>query len=209
MKKLFFLLFFVTIFSGAFAQKIDIYGKLGVNVTSLAIDGGSANTLKSQSPIGSFNAQLYADLNYGWFSIQPGFLLTGKGGEYANSGAARSIRIYYIEIPVNFVFNLPLGKNSIFIGGGPYAAAGAGGVLRKKVQPKTLKSNLNLFKSTSDYRIGDVGAGGIIGFKSKTGYIFSANYEAGVANILADRANASGDQSMKNRAFSFSVGHVF
>jgi hypothetical protein len=210
MKKLVFLLFFALISSHCFSQQTDMYIKTGANISSLDVSPGSSALVSKNAQI-LFNLAFYSDINYGKFSLQPGIQFSGKGGEYYDNSAStlKKLRLYYIEVPLNIVLNVKAGKNSMFFGGGPYLSGGMGGTLTTVEPTKSAKSNLKLFKKTASFRLGDAGAGAIAGIRFESGWMVSANYELGFANILTDRANTTGDISMKTRTLGLSFGHVF
>lgn len=210
MKRLLFLLFFFILSRGAFAQEYDLYGRFGFNLSSLNISSGSSS-ITQKKPILSISGELYTDIPYGPFSLQPGFEFTGKGGQYLdNTGVLKTLRIYYFEFPVNIVYNLHIKKDKLFFGVGPYASAGFGGTVRTSEEgKKSVKSELKLFKYSSLYRIGDIGGGGVVGYQFESGVLFSGNVETGAANILTSRGNTTGDAKMRTMMFSLSIGQLF
>ena len=210
MKKLIFLLSIIIFSSRCFAQDITSYVEGGANISSLNVNPGSSATVSKKAQI-LFNLSFYSDINYGRFSFLPGLQFSGKGGDFVDNATSitKKLRLYYLEVPLNVVLNVKSGKNSWFFGGGPYLAGGIGGTLKTEEPTKSGKASLKLFKKTSQFRIGDIGAGAIAGYKFNSGWIVSANYELGFANILTDRANSTGDIVIKNRNMNVSFGYVF
>jgi hypothetical protein len=111
---------------------------------------------------------------------------------------------------VNLIYNIPINGNNFYLGAGPYGALGGGGNTRTYVPgKKTVKTTINLYQKTTNYRAGDVGGEAIIGYKFKSGYIINASYDMGTANIFSSRANHNGEEVIKNRSLSISIGHKF
>ena len=79
------------------------------------------------------------------FFLQPGISVLSKGfvaneiveyldaqNNYQTNATVFSYKPIYIEIPVNAVLKLPLGKGNVQLGGGPYFAYAVGGKLKQE-----------------------------------------------------------------------------
>src|ERR1700759_1754088 len=150
MEKLLPLLFLALISYNAFAQDaksnnglpaITFGFKAGANFSNQTVNGISASYLAG------FQLGGVVDFGFKNFSIEPGIFYTTKGSASAGGESAvyfgrngapndtTTIRntktaIRYIELPVNFVYKIPAGKNHIIIGAGPYMAYGVSGTYK-------------------------------------------------------------------------------
>lgn len=203
-----------------------IYLKGGLNLANISTT--SDGRVDEAKMLPSFHVGVMADMPLGdAFSFQVGLLLTGKGSKTEIYTTALTTDNYYkvktnplyLEVPVNFVFKVPLGTDSrLYFGAGPYVAAGVGG--------KT-KGEQRFFGATSTYeksisfndddpltsgqedasvnklRRFDYGANGLAGFESGKMTI-GVNYGMGLAKIGS--AEANDDDFNKHRVWSISLG---
>lgn len=207
------------------AQKASVFAKAGLNIANVSINkDGNVDDARG---IASFHAGLQADLPITkFFALQPGVFFTGKGTkiEYGNTSGntwiRSSTRPYYVEVPVNAVVKLPLGKaSSFFIGAGPYLGVGVGG--KNKIEGEILGVNFNRTENikfsnddpfTDDeegsgygvMRRFDYGLNGTIGLQSRFA-LFSVNYGLGLAKLQSG-TSSSEDELGKHRVLSFTVG---
>lgn len=211
-------------FSQVSAQQVRLQG--GLNLANVSVtDDGRVDDAKTLT---SFHAGIVADFPLaGIFSIQPGLFFTGKGTESESGDAASPTYFraesnpYYVELPVNFVFKLPLGSGTrLFAGAGPYLAVGVAG--KNKVEGKYLgvafSSEQDIEFSdddptTLDYEEGagfgimkrfDYGLNGTAGIEGKS-MTFSVNYGLGLAKLQSG-SNSSENNKNKHRVWSFSIG---
>jgi hypothetical protein len=208
------------------AQKSGVILKGGLNLANVSVtDNGRVDDAKS---VTSFHVGLVGDLALSKaISIQPGILFTGKGsktqtGQPSDANYFRATTIpYYIEIPANLVFKLPLGAETrLFAGAGPYLGIGVGG--KNKAEGKYLGQSFN-FENEIEFSDDDPttlnseeGAGfGVLrrfdyGLNGTAGLEFnkillSVNYGHGLAKIQSGADNSS-DDANKHRVWSFSLG---
>lgn len=221
---LFFTLFFIIIISHA--QKSTAIVRGGVNFANVTVtDDGSIDEAKTLT---SFQVGIIGDLYVApFFSIQPGVLLTGKGSK-SQSGQSTDANYFkattnplYIELPVNFVFKGPIGKETkIFAGAGPYLGIGIAG--KNKVEGKFLGNAFsseediewsNDDPSTLNYEEGagfgimkrfDYGLNGTAGIEGKNA-LLSVNYGLGLAKLQSGSDNSQ-DEKNKHRVFSITLG---
>jgi len=96
-------------------------GSLAVSGSNISINLGSVTTF-------SFGTNY--SYNFKNCSIQESFLLSGKGAEETGSGNSVTFNMYYLEIPVDFRYHLPIKNGYVFIGAGPYIGYNLGGKVR-------------------------------------------------------------------------------
>ena len=193
---------------GVFAQIPSIGIKGGLNFATFASsDGGTSMTSNS---ITTFNAGVFVDLKFGNISLQPALNYTGKGGSYSEtlvtpggSGVTEVEKdnLYYLQLPVNLVFHIPVIVGNIYFGAGPYIAQGLSGTAKEGSDSQ----KITFGSASGDVRAQQFGADAIIGFKMAGGFLINANYDLGLSNDV----NAVDGGSSKSHVFGVSVGYVF
>ncbi|AYL94710.1 porin family protein [Mucilaginibacter celer] len=218
------LLIFITL--SAFAQLPTIGIKGGVNFATLSASGQANNVVAgtnlqaSSGSVTSFNFGVFADIKFGHLSLQPAVNFTGKGGTFdgttgplpggSTSQVHSKYNLYYVQVPVNIVYHIPVVIGEIYLGAGPYGSYGVHG----KLKQSAINTQNGSFSSSRDIKFGDesgeikrmdYGANAIAGIKLKGGLLFNINYDLGLTNILPD---ADGNK-MKTRVLGASVGFAF
>ncbi len=210
----------------ATAQNSGVILKGGINVANVSVT--SNGRVEDAKSLTSFHVGVIGDFELAKaFAFQPGILFTGKGTKSqtglesdANYYKATS-NPYYIEVPANFVFKLPLGNQSkLFVGAGPYLGIGVAG--KNKAQGKYLGiafNNENDIEFSDDdpttfnfeegagfgvLRRFDYGLNGLAGLEFNK-LLFSVNYGHGLAKLQSGADNSSDDMN-KHRVWSFSLG---
>jgi len=204
-------------------HKSSLYIKGGLNLANISAPGSGriqeANVLET-SHIG-----FMGDVPLGKVvALQPGLLLTGKGSKTINgqlnaSYFKTSFNPHYIELPVNIVCKVPLGKkdgSTFFIGAGPYAAIGVGGKNKTGNSSDISGSRQIEFTNNDPTLLTQPGSAGLdiihrwdFGFNTTAGFqlhkaLFSFNYGYGLTKINWVAKN-SPDKN-RNRVLSISVG---
>lgn len=209
----------------ASAQNSSVILKGGLNSSNVSItSNGDVEDAKSLT---SFHAGIVGDLKLAKIIyLQPGILFTGKGtktqnGQQSDANYYRATsNPYYIEVPVNLVFKLPLGKTKLFAGAGPYLAVGVAG--KNKVEGRYLgiafdtESDIEFSDddpTTLNYEEGagfgilrrfDYGLNGTAGIEFNK-VLFSLNYGHGLAKLQSGHDNSSDDMN-KYRVWGVSIG---
>jgi hypothetical protein len=130
----------------------------------------------------------------------------------------RKLTISYLELPLHFVFNIPIKKNYFNIGVGPYIAYGIAGKNKnhysyngESIDDATIISSslkYNLFSGEKKcYNPLDYGLNGFVGFSFSNGLIVKAGYSLGLANISLDTKYL--EENVKNNHFYLSLGISF
>jgi len=209
------------------AQKNEssVYLRAGVNLANVSIkDNG---TIDEANMLPSFQVGMQGDIPVTSFlSLQPGILFTGKGSktQMGNTTDANYYRAtsnpYYIEVPMNITFKLPLNKESkFFAGAGGYAAMGIAG--NRKADGKIFgvafsnKERID-FSNDDPTTSGEEGAGfgimkrfdfgltGTAGFEGNA-IVVAANYGLGLAKLQSGTTNGT-DNNNKHRVLSITIG---
>lgn len=205
------------------AQKISV--QAGANFAN--ITNTKSGNVENNKTLTTLNAGLIGNFKLSpAFSIAPGLLFTGKGSKTKTTFTDKSyvttkFNPYYIELPVDFVFHLPLDtKNKFFISAGPYIAVGVGGKsisdlvvgdVTTTIEREIEYNNDNPFTSQQedaayyklkrfDYGL-NVGAGIIL-----NSFLIKLNYGYGLSKINSTQNDNNDDDLNKYRTISLSVG---
>lgn len=157
----------------------------------------------------------------------PGLLYTVKGArkelvekvkESDENKVVTTIRLSYLEIPVNLLYRPKLGEGHILLGFGPYAAYGIGGKVKTKgsgysnVIPVSFKNTVTI-DDPSDYayyRALDAGTNFFFGYELHYGIFCQFKVQLGLLKINPAYEQLSNDKtSYKNRGFGLIFGYRF
>ncbi|MFD0765156.1 porin family protein [Mucilaginibacter lutimaris] len=173
---------------------------------------------ESNKPLPSFSAGAYANLSLGSVTIQPAVYYSAKGGKTTEEVAVGDIiyraygnmRLSYIQVPVNVVYNIPAGRGSYFLGAGPYIAT----ALKASFKPISVDDNDVNNWPTTKYELGsgdnntitrfDYGVNMLAGYQFVNGITINAGYDVGFSNIKTETYLY---RSTKTRAMLISVGY--
>jgi len=136
----------------------------------------------------------------GLISVQPGVIFSGKGykdktsfnHEGTKGSAMVKDDIIYAEIPLNLMVNLPAGKNTVFLGAGPYVGIALYGRTKYKnsaygLQQRAESGDYEVdFGSNGDYRRTDAGLNLTVGIRFTSGVGIQAGYGLGLSPINRD-----------------------
>ena len=215
MKKILLTICFAAVSFAAFAQIPSFGFKAGANFSTQTASGGGTST--TSSSLTSFNAGVFVDLKFGLVSIQPALIFTGKGAKYAETDDAgnkttESIteHLYYLELPVNLVYHIPVVVGSFYFGAGPYVAEGISGKVDVPGSVSGTGSEeggtVHFGSNQGDVTATQFGVNAIAGFKFANGFLINVNYDLGLTN---DDPYKGDDATVKSHVFGVSVGYVF
>lgn len=230
-----------------FAQqktKVQLGLKTGVSLSTFEISGPGREAYLASSIVGEKEIKVKPHYFFGMIAdislssqwmLQPGLVYINKGNrlqetidytEYINTtrhahrGHFREeVRLSYLEVPLNVVFNLPLKNGSIFLGSGPYAGMALVGKERiavdyvntiSAVGMADVKSNETEFNAKRDiewendgYKRMDFGVNFLAGYRFKRGANFNVGYGLGLATVGELKSE---QVTMKNRVITIGVG---
>ncbi|RBQ08754.1 porin family protein [Pedobacter miscanthi] len=220
MKKIFLCLFTLALGLVVSAQEkpLQISVKAGVTFPkitaskdAIAFDGGA---IRESSVNTSFYIGATVDIPLGKnIAFQPGFSIVGKGTEasyFSNNTASGKINLLYFEIPANAVAYIPVGKQKIFFGVGPYLGIALSGTAKYQyvinddvVKPD--KQNIK-FGPDKDFKRFDFGGNALVGFQFSN----KLNIQGGVS-ASASKISNSRDVYLnaKNLVYSVGLGFTF
>ena len=209
-------------------QKVNLRGntsfglRAGVNFQN--INGKDENGDKLENDIlTGFNIGVNAEIPVGVdFYFQPGLLYTIKGAKNEDVILGQSfnttLKISYLELPLNFLYKPMLGKGHLLLGFGPYVAFGIGGKATYEGGGSSLTEKIKFKKTvkSSDpddvvyIRPMDAGANMLVGYEFGNRVSFQLNTQLGLTKINPEYEGASNDKSSaKNTGFGFSLGFRF
>lgn len=216
MKKLLFTICLSMVCMAGFAQLPTFGIKGGLNFAELQqTESGSTFT---SSALTTFNAGVFVDLKFGAISLQPALNFIGEGGSVQmstfthNPGGGSAIinytdktKLYYLQLPVNLVYHIPVIVGDIYFGAGPYIARGLSGKTTTTFQGDSQTQDLTFGNADGDVKAMQYGADVIVGFKFKGGLLINANYDLGLSNDAAGSENGTS----KSRVIGVSIGYCF
>lgn len=216
MKKIMLTTCFIVTSLAVFAQIPSIGIKGGLNFANMATSDDGTN--KTSGSLTTFNAGVFVDFKFGNLSLQPALNYTGKGetyqqifftpgpnGETENGGSSLvKVHLYYLELPVNLVYHIPVIIGNIYFGAGPYIARGISG--NSSYSNGSSNEKITFGNGESDFEATQFGVDAIVGLKLKNGLLINANYDLGLSNDIPSAADSG---SGKSRVFGVSLGYVF
>ena len=216
-----------TIFSQAQEKKSPTGGtsfgiRAGVNFQNINGKDENDEKLKNDMLTG-FNIGINAEIPVGVdFYFQPGLLYTIKGAKSEDVILGQSfnttLKISYLEIPLNFLYKPLLGTGHLILGFGPYVAFGIGGKATYEGGGSSLTEKIKFQKTVQNsdpddvvyIRPLDAGANMLVGYEFGNRVSFQLNTQLGLTKINPEYEGASDDNSSaKNTGFGFSLGYRF
>ncbi len=215
------------IFSEA-QQKVNQTGatsfgiRAGVNFQNINGTDDNGNKLKNDLLTG-FNAGINLDIPVGTdFYFQPGLLYSIKGAKsndlFLGQSFNTTLKISYVELPLNFIYKPLLGSGHMLLGFGPYVAMGIGGNAtydnNGSNQSEKIEFQNKVLITDRDnvvyLRPIDAGANMLIGYEFANRVSFQLNTQLGLVKINPEYEGNNNDQtSAKNTGFGFSLGVKF
>lgn len=207
MKKLFTLLFVLSVFSIMSYSQMMIGPKAGLNIAS--IGGDDADQILEGQSLDSktgFAGGLFFTYQFSnMFAIQPEAYYTMKGATYSESGADLTITLDYIEVPVLVKFIIPIEgsaiKPSIFAG----PSIGFNMTAKSKVEFDG-ESQENDFKDDTKSTEFSLAFGGGVGFPVGNGELgVDIRYILGMSTF----DDSSDPWDLKNNVINFNLYYGF
>jgi len=194
--------------------------RAGVNFQNVNGKDEDGNKLDYDMLTG-FNAGINVEIPVApQFYFQPGLLYTVKGAKSKEvvQGVTYkgTIKISYLELPLNFIYKPMLGTGHLLLGFGPYVALGIGGEVKNEGGGTNETTDIK-FKGTvksSDpndvvyLRPLDAGANLLAGYEFSNKFSIQLNAQWGLTKINPEFEGATNDKtSAKNTGFGFSLGY--
>ncbi|MFC5284047.1 porin family protein [Pedobacter alpinus] len=209
--------------SGGLDEKLSFGLKLGVGSSIISFNDARYDQISSNG-LGHFSAFLNKPIT-NKFALQAGLSYTDRGFSALEQPSATNpfaqtmldLRLFYLEIPINGVFKLPLGKGKVVLGGGPYIGYALDGSVEKLTTDFSSSSFIYKEeerklaygnKTTDDFKKTDVGFNFLAGYQFRKGWLLNINYAQGIQNILPKEL-ITNDEKAINTALHFCVGYEF
>jgi hypothetical protein len=192
--------------------RVGILG--GVNLQNLTGEDGNGDKLENKLTPG-FHAGVNLMIPIAPdFNFQPGLLFSGKGAKADEGTMDATIKLSYIELPLNLLYRAQLGEGFVMIGFGPYVGYGIGGKVKFEGAEIDVKFKNEVSSSDPDnvayFKGFDAGANIFVGYEMSSGLFLQLNSQLGLLNINSDYAGETGDSgTTKNTGFGLSVGYRF
>ncbi len=156
------------------------------------------------------------------FYFQPGLLFSTKGAKntYSILGTevTRTIKLSYIELPLNLVYKGAIGNGFVMLGFGPYVGYAIGGKVVTEGGSVTIDNKI-VFKGTIEqdddeshatFKALDLGGNIFAGFEMSNGLFLQLDTQLGMVKINPENNGNSDDKTaVKNTGFGLSLGIRF
>ena len=182
------------------------------------IAGGTLGWERNESETGvtntsgtvvGFSAGVAGDIPLGKeFSIQPSLSFLQKGQSHAEQDFDFTMRLNYLELPINFIYRAP-GKDGHFIVGlGPSFSYGLSGKINVKDNGQTSSGDVHFGNSQEDYKPFEFGGNILAGFEWRSGFFFQVNYNMGFSNLFpSDPQYPNDPEYLKNSYVGLKIGY--
>lgn len=223
MKKILLLAVVATAFSFSATSQSTFGFQVGGNLASVKYEDGSGKKTVNDPRIGAI-AGLVADVPMGVLSFRPELNFIQKGFKNTSNESVlgvdynteKKLTLNYVELPLNFVYNLQAGTGKVFFGLGPNFGFGLSGEAKSKftagstTTEETIDVKFDGEKSPTDgkrhYKRFDVGGNVLAGYQSDMGFTFNVGYTLGFSDIAP---NDNSDNTLKNRGLTLKLGYMF
>jgi hypothetical protein len=196
--------------------------RAGVNFQNINGKDDNGDKIKNDLLVG-FNVGINLDIPVGTdFYFQPGLLYSIKGAksndDFLGQTLNTTLKISYVELPLNFIYKPLLGRGHMLLGFGPYVAMGIGGKATYEnngsEQSENIKFKNKVMVTDRDdvvyLRPVDAGANLLFGYEFANRVSFQLNTQLGLVKINPEYEGNNNDQtSAKNTGFGFSLGFKF
>jgi len=205
------MLFLAAVFGSsltAYCQKTSFGITGGASLANMHLKSGDIS-ISVDNKIG-LTVGVFADVAISEnFSFQPALNYVQKGAKtkMTDIDYKSTLTLNYIELPLNFLFKPEMPRLRFFVGGGPSIAYAFSG---KEKETENGATNTHKYKfgnnpDEHDLKAVDFGANFLTGIETKTGFLFSVNYNLGLSNLAP---GGSSDGTIKSRYFGFKVGYM-
>jgi hypothetical protein len=208
-KKLFILTMILASATIVLAQKPAMGIHAGATLANYKAEALGIN-LDADSKVG-FMVGVMADFKVSKnFSFQPALNYLQKGGilnvDEGDAGSTKTtLNLDYLELPLNFLYNVPSKSGNFFIGAGPSFSCGISGKYKAESGGETMEEDVNFGTGEEDdLKPFDFGLNFLTGYQFKQGFVVSVNYTPGMTNLSNDS-----EVKWKNNYFGLTLGYFF
>ncbi len=229
MKRILFIAVVATAFSFNAKAQATFGLQIGGNLGFAQVEDGSEDDISNKPRIGIL-AGFVGDIPFGSVSFRPEINFIQKGfrneetlSEFGTTTVFNSkVRLNYVEVPLNFVYNLQTGSGSkVFFGLGPNFALGLSGKTESEIATTIGGTTINT-KEDGDVKFSgdenaanttylkrfDFGGNILAGFQSSMGLTFNVGFTLGLSDISRNQPGTD-NYTQKNHGLTFKVGYMF
>lgn len=204
----------------AWAQTVKFGAKAGINFANISAYSNPTNSVYQSKNYGNTKIGALAELEWTKITLQTGLMFDGKGGQStyidpaSSTNRRKNTRLYYLEVPVNLLYQQRTKIGTLLFGGGPYVAYGVGGnySLSGIIYDSQVSGNEQIQfgnNENSDYKRTDYGLNLRTEIRLLHGIGFELNYEFGLRNIASPGIYDSPDVKTRNKVFGVAVSYLF
>ena len=229
------------LFATSAQAQVSVGPRVGLNVTNLSYDFDKDDEPDSKYQYG---AQVGATLNaqFGNLSVQPSLLFTMKGDQAEASEkesttmggqtvsyayeSKQTLRLNYLELPVNLVYSTNGAEGGFQVFAGPYVALGLSGKATSKSTSTVTSGGTSQTRTSSDDSdvefvskegkddkayLRNIDAGFNMGVGYKVGGVQAQlGYGLGLSNLVPnDENDKKPDITVRNRGFQLALSYFF
>ncbi len=190
----------------------------GGNMGFAQTEYGGNDDVSNKARLG-FLAGTVVEIPFGSVSFRPEINYIQKGFKNEGSDNLNGVttttktkaRLNYIEMPLNFVYNIDAGSGKVFFGVGPNIAYGVSGNYRVSGQPaKDVEFDNDESTSGQRYKRWDIGADAIAGYRCSMGLFVDLGFTLGLTDISTNRSTSNPYYfTQKNHGLNLKVGYLF
>ncbi|MFT3910879.1 MAG: outer membrane beta-barrel protein [Ferruginibacter sp.] len=145
----------------------------------------------------------------------------GYKNTYQSGAAYVKVRLNYIEVPLNFVYNIPAGAGKVYLGLGPNFGLGLSGKSRYYVNSNLLESRDVKFDGDTDdpnsnndhLKRFDFGGNLLAGYTCNMGLTFGVSFTLGLTDVSPNKLDSNDPDAdgftEKNHSLNFKIGYLF
>ena len=116
----------------------------------------------------------------------------------------------YIEMPLNFLYNINTPKGKFFMGAGPSLGFGISGKSKWKDGTESGSDDVKFGSGEDDdLKPFEIGANVLAGYLFKGGFMVSTNYNMGLSNLFPGDESLYGKITQHNNYFGINIGYIF
>ena len=220
MKKILLVAIGVTAGTAGFSQfKVGVQTIGNLSAASVKSEPGIefTKTMKEMAGAGvvaQYNISDKLSLRSGLNYLQHGVILESKRTPTVNMQAKAENTLHYLQLPVNVLYNIPVGNVTLYAGAGGFINYGVSGTSTQTTKEFTPGGHetvtiekLKAFKKEEQGGAGlkkfDYGASALAGVKLNNGIFANIGYQLSLADI------SEGEGKYKNQGLQVSVGYFF
>ena len=203
----------------SFAQfKVGVQATSNLSSASVSVPGIKFNRTMKELPGAGIVAQYDASENLSVRSginyLQHGVIVESIKDPSSDVQVKAENTLHYLQVPVNVLYNIPVGKVTLFAGAGGFVNYGISGITKQTTREfapdgtvDVTIEELKAFKKEEEDGAGlkkfDFGASALAGINLNNGIFANLGYQLSLANI------SEGEGKYKNLGLQLTVGYLF